>query len=1086
MHRYATITFLILLFGCSSPEDSVENTLFTILKDSGVEFKNQLAVTTELNIIEYLYFYNGAGVAVGDINNDGLQDIYFVSNQEENSLYLNLGDMKFRDITEQAGVAGSGNWNTGVSMVDVNADGHLDIYLCTVSGVRSLEGKNQLFINNGDMTFTESAGSYGVAFSGYSTQAAWLDYDVDGDLDLYLLNHSVHSTRSYDYASVREKYDPLAGDRFYKNMLSEGHDGFIDVSTEVGIYQSQIGYGLGVGIGDLDQNGFPDIYVSNDFHENDYLYLNQGDGTFSEELESRIPHTSRFSMGNDIADINNDGLADIMTLDMLPDIEEILKSSESVDRWEVSDIRRSYGYGPQFPKNALQLNRSNAYFSDIAQFSGVHASDWSWSTLIADLDNDGLKDIFVSNGIYRRPNDSDYINYISNAEVQRSIQNPSKAVIALIEKMPKVPLRNSVFQNINGLQFAKNPQYWGLDEPLFTNGSAYADLDNDGDLELILNTLNAEAVIYENHSENNFLKLGFRGPGLNPFGIGASVKVFHDEMIQTVENYTSRGFMSSVDPLLSFGLGNSTKVDSLEVVWPDGKSQIVLNPSVNSLITLDYSEAVAPPRIADQGKTLFQSPQKLSFRHIENKFNDYEREPLIPRKFSTNGPDMAMGDIDNDGKQDIILGGASSQSAQILLASESGFESKRERVLVQDRMCEDTDIELFDADGDGDIDIFIGSGGSEFPLGDYYLKDRLYLQKEGEFIRAPLPDYSSNTGVVKVADYDLDGFPDIFIGSSSIPGKYGIDPLHFILHNKGNGTFEILHQFHGPMLNDAEWVDLNNDQFPELILAGDWSEIKAIPNNEGALFTEDIYNLSQESGMHTSISVIDINNDGAMDLLIGNVGLNGPHQPSIRAPLRLFVSDFDENGTLDPILTYQIKEKTYPIFTRDEITKQIVSLKKKFPDSKSYAGKTIDEIFSKSQLERANKKLVSNLAHFILINRSDKYEAIELPPITQISLMQDAIINDINQDGLQDIIAGYNFYGNRPYFSPSDAGYGDILINNGDESFKVLDLSMTGLMLAGDLRALQMDSSSLRLFSAYNNDSVMVQHFNKSFRFPKD
>ena len=797
------ILIILLSFSCNT---NLEKPLFKLrsASETGIDFTNKLVENDSFNIIQYLYFYNGGGVAIGDINNDDLPDIYFTSNQESNRLYLNKGKLQFEDISKTAGVAGKGNWSTGVTTVDINADGWLDIYVCQVGNYKNFHGKNQLFINQKDGTFKEQATEYGLDHEGFSTQAAFLDYDIDGDLDMYLLCHSVHSTVGFRDANLRKIPNAAAGDKLYRN-----EDGkFVNVTKEAGIFSGINGYGLGIAIGDIDQNGCPDIYVGNDFHENDFLYLNNCDGTFSEKSTETFGHTSKFSMGNDLADFNNDALLDVLTMDMKPANEVIYRNSAGNDAFDIYQYKLGFGYSHQLPRNMLQLNKGGDFplakgiegvkFSDIAQLSNIAATDWSWSALMVDFDNDGWKDIHITNGIIRRPNDLDYIKFSSNQQIQAAASD-----LELAAKMPIGKVSNFIFKNNTDLTFSDETKNWGIARPSWSNGAAYADLDNDGDLDLVINNINEPAFIYENQSrqisKNNYLKIQLKGSPQNPFGIGAKVTLHHSGQLQYQELYPTRGWQSSVDYGLHFGVGETNEIDYLVVEWMDGKKELLEAVAANQSILLEYKNAKKQEfdLIQDTDNQIFKKIKRLkgiNFKHQENRFFDTNREQLIPRLLSTEGPKIAVGDVNGDGLEDVYIGGASQQSGALFLQKNNGeFEKSKEAIFQKDALNEDIAVFFFDADSDGNLDLYVGSGGNEFYGENPALKDRLYKNDgKGNFTKSEnaLPNIFNQTSCVKAADFDSDGDLDLFIGSRSIPVNYGMPPDSYLLINDGKGNFK--------------------------------------------------------------------------------------------------------------------------------------------------------------------------------------------------------------------------------------------------------------------------------------------------------
>ncbi|MBG0860424.1 MAG: VCBS repeat-containing protein, partial [Bacteroidales bacterium] len=719
MKKFAPgLIMLFLFFSCKHAEKE-KNELFSLLTPAitNVDFVNQLTENEQFNIVKYLYFNNGAGVAAGDINNDGLADLYFTSNQNPNKLYLNRGNLKFEDITEKAGVAGEGDWKTGVTMADVNGDGFLDVYVCQVGNYRVVHGKNQLFINQGDLTFTEEAHKYGLDFEGFSTQAAFFDYDLDGDLDMYLLNHSVHTSRSYGDASLRFEHDSLAGDRLYRNDEINGKQVFHEITGLAGIYNSQIGYGLGVSISDINNDGYPDIYISNDFHENDYLYLNNCNGTFSERLTEFIKHTSRSSMGNDVADFNNDGLLDVMVLDMLPEEEIIRKQSGGEDGYELFMLKLQHGYSHQYVRNVLQLNLGGGMFSEIGLLAGIYATDWSWSPLFCDVDNDGWKDLFITNGIYRRANDLNYIKFMTENDFFESKSEEEVPDKVIYEQMPLYPNINYIYKNNRDLTFTNMAEEWGFNTRSYSNGATYADLDNDGDLDLIVNNINEQAYIYRNNAttqlKNHFLSVVLKGKGRNTRAAGTRVTVFCKSQKQVAEQFTTRGFSSSTSGVLHFGLGPEKIVDSLVVRWPDLSEQLIKNITADKVITLEMNSSGNTVRKTEQNHEIIKlfsraSIPGLEFRHRENPIADFQRERLIPHGLFAEGPALAVGDINGDGLEDLFAGGAKGQESRIFIQqADGGFEPFEVPVFEKDINSEDVDAAIFDADGDGYNDLYI-------------------------------------------------------------------------------------------------------------------------------------------------------------------------------------------------------------------------------------------------------------------------------------------------------------------------------------------------------------------------------------------
>lgn len=971
----------MLLEGCTS---SQEQPLFELLdaKTTGVDFRNDLVSREDVNILEYLYFYNGGGVAAGDINNDGLVDLYFTSNQGENKLYLNKGDFKFEDVTAQAGVNGGGGWSTGVTMADVNGDGFLDIYVCQVGDYKGIKGKNKLYLNNGDLTFREAAAEYGIDFVGFSTHALFFDYDQDGDLDLYLLNHSIKKPEVFSHADTKfTNQDEKGGDKLFKNLLVEGEQGMVEVTQEAGILSSSLGFGLGVGIADVNGDGWLDIYVSNDFTEDDYLYINQGNGTFVESLKTYIENTSRYSMGNDLADINNDGWPDIFTTDMLPENPEIWMRSVGEDKQEVYDVKKRLGYRDQYVRNHLQLNQGNGRFSEIALLSGVHATDWSWSPLIFDMDNDGLKDIHVTNGIVKRPNDLDFIQYSQEPSPGLSAKEVQQKQI---EMLPTMKLSNYAFQNKGDFTFTDQAQIWGLAQPSYSNGSAYADLDNDGDLELIVNNIDQEAFIYRNYSTerlgNHFIQIDLQSDAGNSFGLGAEVWVFAQgqSFVQTMS--TSRGFQSGTSTTLTFGLGKLDLVDSVKVIW-DAKSTELFFPSAGARHLLVKGQG----KVSNSSRVLKEAffevmDLGLDWTHEDNlQFDEFRREYLMPRRYATEGPALAVGDVNGDGLDDIFFGGAKGQAGVLLLQGKDGrFSKVINPSFEQLKMAEDVVAAFADLNGDGHLDLYVGSGGNEFPSGAVFNFDRVFIN-DGKgnlvFSMNALPPIGENTSTLAFHDINGDGALDIFVGTSIVAGNFGEKPRSFLLLNDGRGRFrEVTAQYFGDdfrpgMVQNAAWEDLDGDGKKELLLLGEWMPIKVFAlDSQGKMQEKSI----TEGPLHTfarGLKVQDITGDGLPDILIGNLGLNSKWKASEDKPMALYHVDVDGNSQQDPLVWHYMEELLVPFATRDDLIRQIPALKRKHKSYEEYAKLKGPEAFlEENVLKAADKYLLNELRSGYLQN----------------------------------------------------------------------------------------------------------------------
>jgi len=934
-------------------------------EQTGIHFENRLTSTPEANILEYLYFYNGGGVAAGDIDQDGLIDLYFTGNQVPNKLFRNKGNFQFEDITESAGVSGDGGWSTGVTMADVNGDGLLDIYVCQVGDYGAIKGQNKLYINLGESKFSESAAEYGLDFKGFSTHSVFFDYDRDGDLDLYLLNHNVKSPEVFAKSENRTKADPT-GDKLYKNLLSEGKTGFEDVTESSGIYSSILGFGLGVSAEDFNADGWLDLYVSNDFTENDYLYLNNQDGTFREALEEMIPSTSRYSMGNDAADLNGDGLPEIFTTDMLPENPEIWMKSVGEDKAEVYQIKKQFGYQDQYVRNHLQVNQGNGRFAEVALFAGVFASDWSWSPLIFDMDNDGLVDIHVSNGIVKRPNDLDFIQYSQEADASTPLAELRKKQI---DMLPSLKISNFAWKNLGDLRFENQAKALGLDQESYSNGSVYADLDNDGDLDLVLNNLDQEAFVYQNRSEqlgNSYLKVTGSQDGFNSQAIGAQVKIFAQNQSWTQRISTSRGFQSGPAAELVFGLGKTQQVDSIQVAWSTGELERFSGGPVNQSLKLVKGSGRVIESITSETPTSVSFPQ-ISWTHLEkDEVDELKREYLALKSFARMGPALAVADINTDGLDDLYLGGAKDQPGAIFIQSADGsFTEVANPMFTQLAKAEDTVAEFADLNGDGLLDLYVGSGGSEYESGNLFYFDRVFFgDGTGKFFFSmnSLPPIGENTSAVAFHDVDGDGDLDIFAAASHRAGDYGASPKNSLLINQGRGQFkDQTEAWFGKgaelgMLNAASFADLDGDGKAELILAGDWTGIRVFDLSGGKATEKTPKGLQFSSGWISSLGIADVDKNGKPDLIVGNLGLNSKLKASAEKPVWLYHHDFDANGQADPILFHYMGEKLVPFPTRDDLIRQIPGVKRTHASYADYAKiSQPSDLFPEDQLEKARK-----------------------------------------------------------------------------------------------------------------------------------
>ncbi|MEP5254040.1 MAG: VCBS repeat-containing protein [Winogradskyella arenosi] len=957
--------------------------------DTGVDFANMVSEDAEHSIINYIYYYNGGGVASGDVNNDGLPDLYFVSNTGENKLYLNLGDLKFKDVSKTAQISGNSSWNTGVTMVDINNDGLLDIYVCAVSGLLDFEGHNELFINNGDGTFTENAKAYGLDFKGYSTQAYFFDYDKDDDLDVYIVNHAVHTTLSHGKAELRHERKPLVGDV----LLNNNNGVFEDVSETAKIFGGENGYGLSASIADFNNDGWDDIYVCNDFHEDDYYYLNNQDGTFSEELGKAFSTISRFSMGSDVADINGDGYQDLITLDMLPNDERTLKETEGDDvMFNMQAHLKKLGYKDQYARNMLQLNHQGQYFQETALFNKVAATDWSWSPLFADFNNDGHQDLFITNGIFRRPNSLDFKKYVSHAFRGRSEQEALAWLYNSIGEMPSGKVTNEIYQG-NSKQFERQTGQWIEDTPSLSNGSIYVDLDGDGDLELITNNFGAPASIYKNNTDTskNYIALDFKYKGANQEGIGLKATIYSNNKAQLKQLFRSRGFSSSVNNQLHFGLNEATTIDSLVVVWPNQKVQTIKNPKINQTLTVNYSEQSRTyhPESPSELASTFKKASFIDYTHQEDHYNDFSEEKLIPYRISTLGPALAKADIDNNGYEDIFIGNSSGKKAQLFLNNGHHFTPLHMKAIENDSLFEDNDAEFFDADNDGDLDLYIASGIQEGQFEEFQV-DRLYINDNGQFKRSQsqIPLNPLVTTVVSAYDFDSDNDMDLFIGNHSDAHDFGQAVSSYILVNDGTGHFTKQLNFEvESKVTSACWEDINGDQLKDLLVATEWDAPKIFLNQSGNLTPTTVP--QPLNGLWQTVSTYDIDKDGDQDILLGNWGLNTKFNLNFDGPLQLYHSDFDQNGKNETLLAYNKGGYYYPLNTKDELASQMNVINRIYTNHKSYAGKTIEEALTKTTINRAEKFEVHQLASGYLRNDHGKFntfipfdDALQLAPIT--------------------------------------------------------------------------------------------------------
>ncbi|WP_034256654.1 VCBS repeat-containing protein [Arenibacter latericius] len=1098
--RISLLSFMALIISCQQVDESK---MFSLLSSSktGITFKPILKETEEFNILTYGYIYNGGGVAIGDLNNDGLQDIYFTGSMVGSRLYINKGDWEFEEIAEKAGVFAEGLWNTGVTMVDINGDGFMDIYVCRSAAKDAHKRKNLLFINNGDLTFTEKASSYGIDDSGYSTQGAFFDYDRDGDLDLYVVNHSVQEYASFSKLSntLKQKRNPDYEDRLYRNDNGK----FVDVSEKAGLTSNVLGFGLGIAISDINNDDWPDIYISNDFNEQDYLYINNQDGTFTESLEKYMGHTSHFSMGSDVADINNDGYTDIMTLDMLPEGNHRLKMVSGPDNYDKNSFLINSGFYHQSMRNMLHLNNKGKSFSEIGQFAGVSNTDWSWAALFADLDNDGYKDLYITNGVKRDYTNMDFLNYAVQKKIDENKTGVEMAITDLLENMPATLEENYSYKNNGNLTFSKVNENWGLNRKSLSNGAAYADLDNDGDLDLVVNNIDEHPFIYRNnsniHTNNTTVKIKLNGEGMNTFGIGSKVIVKTETLEMMQEMMPTRGFQSSIDYNLIFGLGEANTIKEIIVKWPDGKTEILNNITPGKTLTLFQKNAnnynTNIQHNLDPLFTAVTSDSLLKHIHKENNFNDFKREQLLPHKLSTQGPKIGIADVNNDGFEDVFIGGAKGSAGQLFLQTNAGrFIPANQKVFEKEKNSEDIGVLFFDADNDGNIDLYVVSGGNEYENDSEELQDKIYFNDgKGNFKRnkQALPEMITSGSVAKTVDIDGDGDLDLFVGGRLVPGKYPRSPRSYILENDGKGVFKDITASINPslefpgMVTDALWTDYNGDGKSDLIIVGEWMAIRIFESQNGKLIeTTEINGLKDSNGWWNAIIEGDFDNDGDLDYVVGNFGLNSQLKASIDEPVTLYAKDFDNNGSIDPILCSFVDGENYPVFSKDDLVGQLNMLKTKYVNYSDYASAKITDIFTREELEEADLYKANNFASSYMENLGDgNFKLSPLPASIQFAPIHGILAEDFNADGDLDLILAGNFFGTRVKYGRYDANKGNVLVGDGRGNFKPLNVLETGINMSGEVRSISkitlIDGSEILLFSR-NNDSTKLYKIQSS------
>jgi hypothetical protein len=1056
--------------GCGVAE--AQAPLFKLLpsKQTGVHFSNDIKESEELNVLNYEYFYNGGGVAVGDINNDGLPDLLFTANSKPCKLFLNLGGMKFKDITKEAGLEGRpGGWKTGVTMADVNGDGLLDIYICYSGKDASLRG-NQLFINQGNLTFKEEAAKYGLNDSGYCTQAAFFDYNNDGYLDMFLLRHSVKKIDNMELAKYRNDLDPLSGDKLYENR--DGH--FVDVSQKAGLRQSPLTYGLGIAIADINKDGWPDIYVTNDYNEPDYLYINNHDGTFTDWADSCFRHLAQFSMGVDIADINNDGLPDILNLDMLPEDNRRQKLLQLQENYESFQLMTSQGLQQQYMRNMLQLNNGDGTFSEIAQLAGVSATDWSWTPLVADFDNDGYKDIFITNGYLRDYTNKDFLRYWGDYKIRQAMDREPVKLMDLVSAMPSSVLKKYIFRNNGDLTFTNMQAAWGIDEGAVSSGAVYADLDGDGDLDLVVNNLNQEAFIYQNMSREqgggSYLAVKLEGRGANTAAIGAKVYVYSGGMEQYEEVNPARGYLSCMPAELHFGMGKAEVADSVVIVWPGGRRQRMEEVKVNQRLVVKEapSQELRRPMAGPAGfaseaaSTVFsKGPNFIDYNQVGYGDNDFKRQLLMLFMYSRVGPVIEKADIDKDGREDLFISGDKIRPGRMYMQRENGrFEAAGPSLGSEDSSTTAA-AAFFDANGDGWPDLYVGKGGySLWEPNTPVLQDVLYLNDgKGGLVRADgaLPDVSASAkSCVRPCDFDNDGDIDVFVGGRVIPGKYPMTPRSYLLVNDGKGHFTaVTTPFdHVGMVTDAQWVDLDGDGRKDLVLCGEFMPVMVFMNTAAGFVdrTADYFGKA-EPGFWNVLSVADLDGDGKPDIIAGNLGLNSCLKISDAHPAELYYADFDHNGSIDPFLNFYVQGVSYPFVSRDELNEQMYSMRKKFTSYKDYSTATMKDIFSPEELAQAGKLTATESRTVCWMNRGGHFDRVPLPVEAQFAPVCRVVSGDFDGDGKTDVLLLGNHSDNRLKMGSMDASYGVLLRGDGHGGFSYVTQPLAGLSVRGDVKS---------------------------------
>jgi hypothetical protein len=1079
----------MFIFSCSKDYEKQDPRFVLKGKDIGISFENTLTYDEVFNPYLYRNFYNGGGVAIGDVNNDGLEDIYFTGNMVDNKLYLNKGGWVFEDVTAKAGVACPNVWSSGAIFADVNGDGYLDLYVCKAGKPEGENRHNELFINNGDLTFTEASKEYGLDITGLSVHAAFFDYDKDGDLDAYILNNSIKSIGAFDLVKDQRLIpdEEGNGNRFLRNDNGK----FVDITNDAGIYSSKIGFGLGITLGDFNEDNWTDIFISNDFFEKDYLYINDTKGGFFEQLEDYFGSISMGSMGADLADLDNDLKTDLMVTEMLPETDERQKTKTVFESWDKQQLAKSQGYYNQFSRNTLQRNLGNGNFLELGRQSNVSATEWSWSALLFDMDNDGFKDIYVSNGIYKDLLDRDYLTYEANDETIRNrIQSNEKEVIKnLIDLMPSKAVPNAVYQNLGNFTFENKAKEWGLDKPSFSNGSAYADLDNDGDLDIVVNNVNMPSFVYENKTDtltSRSIQLKFIQNDKNVFGIATKAKIeYANNKTAFGENFNSRGFQSSVANGIHFGVGNIKIIDSLFITWPDGTISTLSNLETNKTHVIRHPEKlenidakltnIFPKSILKKTNPLF------NFTHNENNYIDFNKERLLTQMYSNEGPCLATADINNDEIIDYFVGGAKNQSGALFISTPTGFKEINKPFII-DINSEDTDATFFDGDNDGDLDLYVSHGGRAYSQYSIALNDAYYVNNNGTYEKSnkalKFPKTFSSS-VVKAMDYDNDGDIDLFVGERYKTNLYGQPCSGYLLKNDGKGNFNYIVNTsleNIGMITSASWLDINNDGWHDLIISGEWMPIKIYLNDNGQLVDKtESFGMQNSCGLWSAMEMVDVDNDGDLDIVAGNIGLNN----FFESDMRMYIHDFDNNGFKEQILCKKKGDAYYPIVDKDELISQLPFLKKKLLYYKDYAKASMASIFSKELLNKAFFIDLKMLKSTVFFNENNKFVAHNLPNEVQYSPIYAITAEDINEDGYTDLFFGGNQYLVKPRFGRYDASMGWML--QGSKTLNITDLKPVSLEIKGQIRDLKWvkNGDSKILIVTLNNEETDFYTINK-------